>query len=48
MNYDKQYWRGFIGGLNWIVRTFNIEWGLFHEINKKVREVKKEKLTKNQ
>jgi len=40
MKFDAQYWRGFLGGLRWVINHFNIEWDLYRELTKKIRETK--------
>ena len=47
MKYDEQYWRGFLGGLNWVVKNFCIDWVLFRDIKAKAREIKEKKLSKS-
>ena len=41
MKFDAQYWRGFIGGLRWVVKNINWPYEAYYAIQDKKREVKR-------
>lgn len=37
MKYDSKYWKGFVGGLKWVVNNLPLHYDVFKEIKKKER-----------